>query len=257
MNDEFGVMYIATGKQFVSEAIQSATSLKKVMPDIPIILWTDQSLEVSASPFNSTFKIDHPRHSFFDKIKPLCETPFQKTLFIDTDTYFLEPVYELIPLLDRFEFAYCHAPWRVCPGENNILEEVPDGFPEPNSGVIAYRSTKQVFQTIRNWEKIYDKKLNSDNVPDGDQSALRLALWKSEINTTILPPEYNIRTPFPVFVGGNSAVKILHGRDPSLGEAKRRILDKDGIRVYDFKVPGTFLGRTRRKLSKILNIITE
>jgi len=255
MKEDFGVLYIATGKKFISEATESAKSLKNVMPDTKIVLWADEMISIDDSPFHTINLIEEPRYSFFDKIKPLCETPFEKTLFVDTDTFFMESVYELIPLLDRFEFAYCHAPWRICPGENNILEDVPDSFPEPNSGVIAYRATEKVFETIQNWERIYDKKLNSDDVPDGDQSALRLALWRSQLNMTILPPEYNIRTPFPVFVGGNTSVKILHGRNPTLNEAKKRINNKEGIRIYDFFKPGTFLGNSKQNLIKILEIL--
>jgi hypothetical protein len=35
----------------------------------------------------------------------------------------------------------------------------------------------------------------------------------------ILTPEYNLRTCFPFFIGGNAEVKILHDRGESLREA--------------------------------------
>lgn len=251
MKEEFGVLYVATGKRFISEATESAKSLNQVMPEVKIILWTDEIPEHENHPFYKINLLEKPTYSFFDKIIPLCETPFQKTLFVDTDTYFLAPVNDLIPLLERFDLTYCHAPWRICPGENNILTEVPSSFPEPNTGVIAYRSTKEVFNTFRDWERIYDKMLKSNKMPNHDQPAFRLALWKSDLNTTVLPSEYNIRTIFPVFVGGNTDVKILHGREPTLGKAKKEINQKDGIRIYNFKEPDTFLKKFKRKLIKI------
>jgi len=253
MKNEFGVLYVATGKRFISEANESANSLKQVMPEVKIVIWANEVPEYENHPFHKINLLEKPAYSYFDKIKPLCETPFQKTLFVDTDTYFLAPVNELIPLLERFDMAYCHAPWRVCPGENNILNEVPASFPEPNTGVIAYRSTEKVFSTFRDWERIYDKMLKSKKVPDHDQPAFRLAIWESDLNTTVLPSEYNIRTVFPVFVGGNTDVKILHGREPTLSKAKRKINEKDGIRIYDFKEPQTLLIRIKRKISKILH----
>jgi hypothetical protein len=38
----------------------------------------------------------------------------------------------------------------------------------------------------------------------------------------VLPPEYNLRTCFPYFVGGNTTVRILHDREDSLESAQAR-----------------------------------
>src|SRR6056297_144001 len=162
MDESFGIIYSATGKKYVSEAQVSANSCKSVMPGIQIHIWTDVDLSGHDHPFDRVNKLDDVKNHFIDKIGPLYKTPFSKTLFVDTDTYFLKPVYDLIPLLDRFDLAYCHAPWRVCPGENNVLENVPRGFPEPNTGVIAFRSTQKVLDALKKWEVQFAEELKKE-----------------------------------------------------------------------------------------------
>jgi len=256
-NNEFGVIYVATGKAYTDEAINSARTCKNVMPDVSILLWTDQPINNPGNLFAGINKLRNVSHSFIDKIEPLCNTPFKKNLFVDTDVKFLEPVYDIISLLERFEFAFCHAPWRICPGRNNILDDVPESFPEPNSGVLAYRADEMVLQMIKEWKKIYTRKLNSSKIPTNDQSSLRQALWNSSLNTTVLPSEYNIRTPFPLFAGGNSKVKILHGRDPELSRALNKVNISTGIRIFDFYKPTTFLSLIKFKCRKVIQILKD
>ncbi|MGF1523892.1 MAG: hypothetical protein ACFBSF_16360 [Leptolyngbyaceae cyanobacterium] len=233
MSNDFGIIYVATGKKYRDECVKSAQSAKKVMPDIPITLWTDSDVELAKDAFDFIHILESPKYSFFDKISPLIETKHEKTLFVDTDTYFLDSVYEFSDLLERFELGYCHAPWRISPGMHNVVESIPLCFAEPNTGVIPYRKTETVIQVFQAWERIYAEQLKGDNPPAHDQPAFREALYFSDIRSVILPPEYNVRTVYPVFVGGCPA-KILHGREPSLGRAIKRINEYSDLRIYDF-----------------------
>jgi hypothetical protein len=235
MNNEFGIIYVATGNTYLAECTISAGSAKKVMPDIPITLWTDSDMGMDQNNFDFIHKIRHPEYSFFDKIAPLIQTEYKKTLFVDTDTYFIKSVYEISTLLERFELAYAHAPWRVPPWEGHFLDEIPICFPEPNTGVIAYRKNDSVMQLISDWEQIYAQLLEGKHPPRHDQSAFRTAIYFSQIRSVVLPPEYNIRTNFPVFKGGGCPAKILHGREPSLSHAIDQINSHDGIKIFDFR----------------------
>lgn len=252
MKNEFGIVYIATGNKYIAECKISAKSAKKVMPNIPISIWTDQEIKKGKDYFDNIEIIQSPTYSFFDKIKPLEQSKYDKTLFVDTDTYFLDSIYELSQLLDHFDLAYCHAPWRISPGENGVIgDEIPICFPEPNTGVILYRKTEQVLQLIRNWGNIYAEQLKQNNPPSHDQPAFRKALYFSEIRCTVLPTEYNLRTVFPVFKGGGCTVKILHGRDPSLTRAINTVNTKKGVNCYDFTDKRSIkhkLNKLKRKL---------
>lgn len=233
-----GIIYVATGKKYLAECIRSAMSAKKVMPDISISLWTDVKTISDKHSFDFINIIDNPKYNYFDKISPLLETQYEKTLFVDTDTYFIESVYEIYTLLDRFELAYAHAPCRFSRFGKRFIGEIPMCFPEANTGVIAYRKNESVMQLIQEWKLIYTKQLEAleaEEMKIPDQPAFREALYSSEVRSIVIPPEYNIRTIFPVFKGAGYKVKILHGREPTLSRAIGIINARDDIETFDFR----------------------
>lgn len=219
--------------------MRSAASVRNIMPDVPIALFLDEKSNLIENNFDYVTILENPTYSTFDKVEPLVKTPFLKTLFLDTDTLVIEPVYELSALLERFDLAYCHAPWRYhisdLPGCN-------EAFPQCNSGVLLYKSTKPVFDLFRSWDKQV-KRYRTGMLQKGyeaqfgDQLFLRRAVFESSLNTTILPPEYNLRTLFPFFAGGRAKVKILHGRGPSLSRAQRSINENLDARIGNYNNP--------------------
>lgn len=249
-----GILYISTGTKYNLEAIRSAKSAKKHMPLIPIALFTDeQPNSRNALLFDTINIIEKPNFSFFDKIKYISETPFQKTIFVDTDTFFIDSVEELFLLLNKFDLAYCHAPWRICPGENNKMQNIPDCFPEANTGVLAYNKKESFFMLIDKWKKTYIEQTESPTPPTHDQPAFRKALYLSQIYSYVLPPEYNLRTSMPMFKGGGLNAKILHGESPLLEQAIQEISASDRyFGLYDFSNKLTMLNRLKRLAKHIV-----
>lgn len=234
MNNDFGIIYIATGDRYRFECMQSAMSAKAVMPDVPISLWTDSDSGLDQKYFDHIHIINNPNYSFFDKILPLTNTEYQKNLFLDTDTFVLHSVYEIFDLLERFDLACCHATSRI--PKSHVIEEIPVCFPELNTGVLAFNKNELTFQLIRDWADIYSEQLKNKVPVKHDQLAFRKALYFSDIRSTILTPEYNMRLNFPVFKGANSVAKILHGRDDRLRRAIQKINSYDGVEIYDFRI---------------------
>jgi len=193
------------------------------MPEVPLALFSD--LEPEASLFAHLTPIKNPRGTFADKIAPLAKTPFEQTVFLDTDTYLCEPVTELFELLQRCDIAMAHAPMRV-----TGKVPVPASFPECNSGVIAYNMNERTRSLFANWERFYADQLASTGQPD-DQPALRRALWESEAKLVILPPEYNFRFALPSFAG-RGKVKILHGRHADMPKLAARLNRSGSPRVF-------------------------
>ena len=77
-----GILYIAFGENFIKEMLFSAESVKKHNPNLPITVFSD-------IPVNSEFvdtwipiKVGHLR----PKIDYIDKTPYEQTLFLDTDT---------------------------------------------------------------------------------------------------------------------------------------------------------------------------
>lgn len=218
-----GFLYAATGLRFIAEACASARRVKELMPEVPIALASDVRPESNL--FAHWIPIENPRGTFADKIAPLAKTPFEQTVFLDTDTYLCEPVRELFDLLEHCDIAIAHAPMRITGSV-----PVPASFPECNSGVVAYNINERTRSLFSNWEKCYAEQLASTGQPD-DQPALRRALWESDVKLAVLPPEYNFRFALPSFAG-RGKVKILHGRHADMPKLAARLNRSGSPRVF-------------------------
>jgi hypothetical protein len=222
--DGFGILYVATGPPCLEEATRSAASVRAYMPDVPTAIFTDEPQAVSPAHFNLILPLANATRTSYDKIGGLARTPFERTLFLDSDTLLLAPVYELPPLLDSFELAYCHAPTRFGPYDYPGCNEA---FPQGNSGVILYRNTERLKALFTVWDKLYQEESahrhRAGIVGMVDQPSFRQALFSSDLRFTILTPEYNLRTPTPYFAGGRAMVKILHGREPEISKAAAEV----------------------------------
>lgn len=201
-NHSFGIIYVATGDKYIAEATVSARSVKRVMPDVPILLHSDQ--QPDAECFDAVVQMTEFRYNCYDKVPPLQNSPFEKTLFLDTDTFVYDALDEIPALLDRFDFLLCHTPFR----DPNPLPGIPAAFTELNTGVIAFRKNSLTSECLNRWLQLYGEMGHK-----ADQPSFRRMIWEqSQASIYVLPPEYNFRTVFPGFVGGGSVVKIFHGR---------------------------------------------
>lgn len=132
-----GILYIATGREFVKEAAISARTVQQHMPELPIAIITDT--EPNADVFDIVEVINRATRGFADQIQYLSETPFDKTLCIDTDIYVDAPVDDLFDVLDEFDIAVAHNHDRSA----FEVSDVPAAFPEYNTGVLAYKMSEQ------------------------------------------------------------------------------------------------------------------
>lgn len=208
-----GLLYIATGRQHVAEAARSVASFKAQMPHLPAVLYTDVASDPSPdAPFDAVHHLDSPSLTHADKILALKRTPFEQTLFLDSDTHCLAPCEELFEILDRYDYAAAHAPVRAC--WDGV--PCPDSFPELNTGVILFNSNPRFNALVDDWFTIYTRCQQLPEPPPHDQPAFREAAFRSPASLYVLPPEYNLRSCFSAFVGGNARVKIVHDRGMSL-----------------------------------------
>lgn len=230
---------MAMGRQYLAEAIVSAQSLKEVNPELSVTLFTDAA-NVNCAFFDEVRVVPKASYSPKDKISAVLQSPYEQTLYLDTDTLVCRSVDELFLLLDRFDLALAHAPGRVI-GETNA----PASFPELNCGVILYSSTKDVLALFQEWLRIFDE-WSAPGAPrkgpaaHRDQPAFREALFHSRTSFYVLPPEYNLRTCFPFFVGLNMTPCIIHDRLfkrrylQSLKRSDQLMVGLPSIRFVDF-----------------------
>lgn len=220
-----GVVYIATGRRHLGEMLVSAGSVRRHMPGLPIILFTDQT-DFQNDLFSEILPIENPRHSFIDKIAPLSNSPFDRTVFLDTDTLVCAPIDDLFEVLDRFELAVSRAPLR-----HDREFSTPNCFTELNTGVMAFRKTGSVVAMLQEWLNVYEREVEQTGRMDSDQPAFRDALYRSSVSFYVLPQEYNLRTVMPAAVG-RCTVRIIHGRAPDMDELERWVNQSHRIRLF-------------------------
>jgi len=199
---ERGIVYTATGSDFVEEAGVSARTVREAMPDVDICLITDE--DVTDTVFNTVVRVSDPDYGFVDQIRYMQHAPYDRTVFLDTDIYVDEDISELFTLLDQFDIAAAYNHNR----EAFELESVPASFPEYNTGVIAYRNDSAFGDFLDQWEREYWEM--SDSPEAQNQPSFRKALYGSRLRLATLPTEYNCMVRYPGHAVGT--VKIFHGR---------------------------------------------
>ncbi len=199
-----GAVYVATGPRYLEEALRSAASLKEHMPGLPVTLFSDQ--KVRNALFQNVIPIPDARGSSRDKIAYLPLSPYEHTLYLDTDTHVCGDLSDLFPLLARFDIAAAHSPNRRVDGS----DEVPESFSEFQAGVILFRKSPAVGDFLRRWLEVYEENSRGAVSRVYDQPSFRRLLFLSSLRVATLAPEYNCRVGSRGYVCDE--VKVLHGR---------------------------------------------
>ncbi len=232
-----GFLYVATGAKHLREAMHSAQSVRRLHPECGCVLVTSQAdLDQSKHEIDAIFTevrlhVD-PRRNFRDKIQPLMEAPFEKTLFLDSDTELLMRVDDVFELLTHYDVLFCRDTTRY----NTPATTVPAAFSEPNTGVIALRRTAAVSSLLQRWLEVYDQaqaewKAQGRAGAYPDQGPFRTALWELKTPHYVLAEEYNLRGYNRWYAG--AAVRILHCREPHLSALRHTINRMEGMRYGD------------------------
>ena len=236
-----GVVYIASGQKFIDEACNSAASLKRVMPNLPLTIFCNDGSVSASAHFENVVCINVARFGFIDRIINISSSPYDYTLFLDTDTYVCEDLTDLFALMERFDIAVAHAPYRAV----YQVAGVPDSFPEFNAGVILFNKSPKIKMMFSEWRNLYERDSKKElqwlhpsakTMFEGyinDQPTFREALYNSNLRIATLPSEYNCRFILPGFV--HHKVKILHGRHKDLQAIESAINAQVVPRAYIMK----------------------
>jgi hypothetical protein len=214
-----GIVYTAIREYYVREAQLSARSVRAVLPDVGIVLFTDCPPK-DKGVFDEVIQLREPsRAPHLDKLACMRDSPFKETLFLDTDTFVCGELGGLFDLLEQFDIAMA-----MERRYHDILPEgvaAPAAFCEYNQGVVAYRQfepMRQMFQASIDWADAFYARTGT---PTDDQVAMRVALYASGLRIAVLPLEFNCR--FRTFGYLNGTVKILHGRIPGARQAEAKL----------------------------------
>ena len=118
-----GVIYVATGRKWIEEATASVAMLKQHMPGVQVVLFSDR--DDAGGTFDDVVVLDRQEGGYRDKILCLRRSPFERTIFLDTDTHVTADLGELFRLLDRFDVAMA----QDVNSELQPVKDVPASFP--------------------------------------------------------------------------------------------------------------------------------
>lgn len=202
-----GVVYIASGAKYSVFALDAARSVQRSNPELGITLLSDQP-KLSVEGVVDRHYVFSGGH-YRSKVDHLASSPFERTLYLDTDTRVVASLTSAFQLLDRFDLAMAHAHRRHRASTTEVWrEEIPDAFPQLNGGVALYRKSPATDNLWHRWsESFHSAGFKKDQV------TLRELLWLADdLRWTVLPPEYNIRyRKYPMIWKRDEAEpKILH-----------------------------------------------
>lgn len=185
-----GVLYIAFGENFIKEVLISAESVKRHNPNLDITIFSDREIDSPYVDSNTIIEVRHIRA----KVDYVHLSPYDETIFLDTDTIIDSDITDMYDILKKYDFAICHDLARKRKNVSQKIpeyEEVPYMFSEVNPGVMVFNKSQPVMDFFELWRKYFYKYYNRWIY---EQPTFRVALWKSNVNFYIMPPEFNIRS---------------------------------------------------------------
>tara|TARA_R110002020_G_scaffold78557_5_gene197485 strand:- start:2510 stop:3259 length:750 start_codon:yes stop_codon:yes gene_type:complete len=188
-----GIVYVGFGENFVKELAFSAESVKRYNPGLHITAFVDKPNDCK---YVDDWKIIVPRHRR-PKIDNLSKTPYEQTMFLDTDTIVQYNISDMFDILENFDYAACHDLARKRVKYSRVIKpygEIPYSFSELNTGVMVFKKNQRVLDLFDLWKTNFYKYYK--HCP-WDQPTFRISLWESIKNGLkfhTFPVEYNIRS---------------------------------------------------------------
>lgn len=203
-----GFLYVANRQKFVDEALISSRSLRRFNRE-PICLVCTSDLvspQVKAH-FDEVIVFDEmEKHTYLSKVIGLQNTPFDNTIFLDSDTFITDTISELFKILELVDFATTLEQKLHTTNISNL--QYKEIFPEFNSGVIVFRNNETMKKVLKDWFQFcLDNKMGND-MPGLRESVL---INFDTVRFSILPNRYN-EHGFSTMLILDQKVKIIHER---------------------------------------------
>jgi len=204
-----GFVFAATRDRHNILARRAARSLRQILPNALIDIYTDRELDDPV--FDKDFILQRTWHR--PKIEALRRSRFDRTIYLDNDIITIADPSDVFDVLDRFDLVGVHDNARNSTNALNVAgPSLPASFPSINSGVIGINRSMMIDQLLSDWEKRMAEFSHFT-----DQPSLRSLLWEQEINFGVLPIEYNLMAHANVRAMNHQSTvpRFLHVREVS------------------------------------------
>ena len=222
-----GVVYLAFGAPYLAMALVSAASLRATNPSVPICVFTnvtkhppDVSWWGELAEDRWVFIEDRSEMNRQYKTDMLAITPFDRTLFLDCDTFVVGDLDRIWGLLDHFDLVVRPVPR---PGDRSVrilqgslrLGDVTHF----NTGVLGFRRTDATADFFRRWNDGFRAmKLGVD------QPAFVEALFTSRARLYPLRSEFNEEEVWKLSREARERVVVWHYKCRTADRVTRRLI---------------------------------
>jgi alpha-N-acetylglucosamine transferase len=202
-----GFLYVAFGKRYLQEVETSARSLKR-FTKLPVCVVTDDAN--FSSVYVDKIILTNTVTDFVSKIIGLAKTPFEQTVFLDSDTFVCAPIDNLFHILELFDMCMCAERANHSYGfiDKNFPLQYENILPEYHTGVIVFKQNEAVKKLMKDWLK-----LHIDNGFKADMPSFREAfiLNAKAVSIAPLPFEYNYHGTLS-FGFAENKIHVIHER---------------------------------------------
>ena len=145
-----GIIYLVSGgRSYLGELITSLKSLRRHEPNLPVTVFS--RFPVPASFRCHWVPLDSREHPLKLKVLSLRRSPYERTLFLDTDITIHGPLRPVFENLDTRDFCAANsheADWSVSPPRFVAFVKPRDY----NTGVLLYRKSEPFLRFLTHWE---------------------------------------------------------------------------------------------------------
>ena len=234
-----GFITILTGMYSFQDCVHFLASVRKFYTE-PIVVLIDQ-VPVFFHPVLKAFGNVHLLPAPADPNPVLASrrakvalydlSPFDRTLYLDSDICLMQRVDELFEQLDEYDIMMAKDVQSSIAKARNLVRNGYDilptlqtlGFPvddttvQYHSGVLAFRRSEKVDHFFESYRRYFDLVIrHPEELKLKDQGAFAAAIATSSLRTYTLPPTYNFMDKWKRSYGleDDATIKILHATYP-------------------------------------------
>jgi hypothetical protein len=146
-----GIIYLVSGgRSYLGELITSLKSLRRHEPELPVTVFS--RFRIPGGLRADWVPLDSKEHPLKLKVLTLRQSPYERTLFMDTDITVRGPLRSVFENLEQHDFCAANsheADWSVKPPR--FVAMVRPG--DYNTGVLLYRKTEAMLRFLTRWEQ--------------------------------------------------------------------------------------------------------
>ncbi len=208
MNLNRGYLYVVDGQRWARETLYAVKQLR-TLSKLPICIVSSElfgDIQQINEAYENIFILiveEIKNSNFISKVVGMINSPFENTMYMDTDTYVvynIDKIFDVLNLCDMAMKIEASNHTGIYP-VNDVYQ---DFVPEYNSGVVLFKKNEIVQCTLENWKTAIVEQIYSKEYFDMPQ------FRSTFINVDTKPIIFTLSENFNM--SGLRTYKIIHGR---------------------------------------------